>query len=202
MLSRSSSISSTSGFVTPQSSVFSLPLADDDHNPPGVAALETSRSHTPDVEPSLKEIEVKDDSDSTETEVMSGRTYGKEAPSPASTANIFLERLSNSSRSSLNGSDHMEEDLAELGIYDSELLAEDAATGSESEDDDGWEEREMGHRGEASAMIGMQAGGSGRRKKKKWKETEEELQRGGNRSLAEVRKRAYLGSSNLTSSLS
>lgn len=173
--------------------MFSLPLVDDDHTSNGVPPLETTRIDTPDVELSLKEIEVKDDSDSAETEVMGGRTSRKEDPSTASTADLFLERLSASSRSSLNGSDHMEEDLAELGIYDSELLAEDAATGSESEDDDDWDELEMGRNGDsASPMIGLEMGGRVRRKRKKWKEAEEELQRGGNRSLAEVRRTVYL----------
>lgn len=172
--------------------MFSLPLVDDDHTSNGVAPLETSRINAPDLELSPKEIEVKDDSDSAETEVTGGRTSRKEDPSTASTADLFLERLSNSSRSSMNGSDHMEEDLAELGIYDSELLAEDAVTGSDSEDEDDWDELEMGRHGDsASPMIGLQAGGRVRRKKKKWKEAEEELQRGGNRSLAEVRRTVH-----------
>lgn len=178
--------------MTPQSSVLSLPLQDDDNASSDVAIGETAQDDASELQSNIQNTEVKDDSDSAETEVLGGRGYRKQDTSTASTADHFLERLSNSSRSSLNGSDHMQEELAALGIYDSELLAEDALTGTDSENDDDWEEHEIGNYGEtASPMVGMLGGDTGRgRRRKKWKEAEDELQRGGNRSLLEVRSTA------------
>lgn len=188
-MSRSSSISSTSGFVTPQGSIISLPLQDEDD-----AQVSSGRTYAKPLDkglPSLNDAvnieagSIKNDSDSTDTEVDTNAKHSEEISTPEP----FLEHLSNSSRSSLNDSDRMEEELAELGIYDSELLAEDIASDSEDGKD---EDREDLEAGQYEAVGPSGSNGKRRMKKKaKWKEAEEELRRGGNRSLAEVRTGSY-----------
>ena len=139
-------------------------------------------------EPISREAVVKDDADSADTETLGGGLCEELQPRETSATDLFLERLSDSSRSSLHGSDQLEAELAEFGIYDSELLEEDENLTEFLSENEEWEEHEMQDRGEGELFING-AGGSKRQrhgKKKRWKEAEEELQRGGNRSLAEV----------------
>ncbi|GHJ88664.1 hypothetical protein NliqN6_5066 [Naganishia liquefaciens] len=190
-MSRASSISSTSGFVTPETSpeISTSPL-------PSVIDTDSSKA-TPiqdlsnglsSAEPISREAVVKDDADSADTETLGDGLFEELQPRETSATNLFLERLSDSSRSSLHGSDQLEAELAEFGIYDSELLEEDEDLTEFLSENEEWEEHEMQDRGEGELFING-AGGSKRQrhgKKKRWKEAEEELQRGGNRSLAEL----------------
>jgi hypothetical protein len=192
-MSRSSSISSTSGFVTPQGSILSLPLRDEDDAQ--VNSGDTITQSADKVLHSLKaavQVEtrsVQNDSDSADTEVEAHAKYLQQSSS-TSTPEPFLEHLSNSSRSSLDASDRMEEELAELGIYDSELLGEDSSSESESGNNEDWEDLEAGQH---EPFGSLEANGNSKSKKKaKWREAEEELRRGGNRSLAEVCTRSIL----------
>ncbi|KAJ9105157.1 hypothetical protein QFC19_003616 [Naganishia cerealis] len=195
-MSRSSSISSTSGlsaFVTPPGSILSLPLQDevDTGSSHGNFAAKIANRYPFDlgdpIDPQAGYI--RDESDSADTEVAVDAKPTQHTLS-APSSDLFLEHLSNSSRSSLNGSDQLEEELAELGIYDSELLQEDSSTESESGNDEHWEDPESGQHGDSgSPLIDRNQAMLGKRRTKrrtKWKEAEEELQRGGNRSLVEV----------------
>lgn len=190
-MSRASSISSTSGFLTPESSpeipTSPLPSVEDTdtsgstpvQNSPKAASLSKSIS---------RDADIQDDADSAGTEIQGDAIYSEQKPGDTSASDLFLERLTNSSRSSLHGSDHLAVELAEFGIYDSELLEEDEILTESLSENEEWEEHEMQDRGDGEAFID---GIGGRRrptqsKKKRWKEAEEELQRGGNRSLAEV----------------
>jgi hypothetical protein len=197
-MSRSSSISSTSGFVTPESSpeisTSALPSVDDDADISEATPIQSPRKDLFSPEVIARTIEAKDDSDSaeTETDIIGDKTFTVEDATAKSTGDLFLERLTNSSRSSLHGSDHLAAELAEFGIYDSELLEEDEVLAeSSSDDEEGWEEHEMQIRGDDEAHLNGNHDGKRRskaaKKKIKWKEAEEELQRGGNRSLVEVR---------------
>lgn len=190
-MSRSSSISSTSGFVTPESSPESstspLPSVDGTEASE-VTPVQNYSNGLPSPEPIIQTADVKDDSDSAETAILGDRTFTKQDVTARSSADLFLERLTNSSRSSLHGSDHLAAELAEFGIYDSELLEEDPIlTESLSDDEDDWEEHEMLDRGDIESPVSENRRSKQGKKKKKWKEAEEELQRGGNRSLVEVR---------------
>lgn len=190
-MSRASSISSTSGFVTPESSpeISTSPL-------PSVQDTDTSGStpvqNSPKAEFLSKSIsrdaEIQDNADPADTGIMGDAIYSVQKPGDTSASDFFLERLTNSSRSSLHGSDHLAAELAEFGICDSELLEEDEILTESLTENEEWEEHEMQDRGEGEAFIdGIDAH---RRlthgKKKRWNEAEEELRRGGNRSLAEV----------------
>ncbi|KAJ9123916.1 hypothetical protein QFC22_000706 [Naganishia vaughanmartiniae] len=186
-MSRSSSISSTSGFVTPQGSILSLPLQDGDdiQNSQGIPYVRSADQDSLNLKDSvnLEAGFVRDDSDFTDTEVTADAKYTQKSSSK-STPEHFLERLSNSSRSSFNDSDRLEEELAELGIYDSELLGEDSSLESESGNNEDWQDLEAGQH-DASGSSGLN-GKITSKKKAKWKEAEDELRRGGNRSLAEL----------------
>ncbi|KAJ9097655.1 hypothetical protein QFC21_004691 [Naganishia friedmannii] len=185
-MSRSSSISSTSGFVTPQGSILSLPLQDENDaqitrgSSCAKAGDQDSRKLKDPVV--IEASSVRDDSNSTHTDVTTDAKYMPKSSS-TSTPEPFLEHLSNSAKSSFNESDRMEEELAELGIYDSELL-EDSSSESENADDEDWQDLEEAQlAGTGSSGLG---GKMKSKKKAKWKEAEEELRRGGNRSLAEM----------------
>jgi hypothetical protein len=187
-MSQSSSISSTSGFVTPQGSIFSLPLQDEDNalvnrrDSYTESAGRDSRSSKAPIDIETRSVE--NESDSADTEVEADAKYLQQSSS-TSTHEPFLEHLSSSLRPSLDDSDRMEEELAELGIYDSELLGEDSSSDSDSGNNEDWEDLEAAEQ-EPSGSPGINGNSKGS-KKAKWKEAEEELRRGGNRSLAEVR---------------
>ena len=108
----------------------------------------------------------------------------------------ILERLSTSSRGTLQGSPVLDLDgaLLELGIGIDDVVSEDGTLPSEDDgdlQDDEWNELEEGeHIPLTNSSIRMDEGsvplGGRRRKRRKWREAEQEFARGGHKELWQV----------------